>query len=172
MDSRGVRASARKRLQRSSRSTDATAHSLVHLINCDGKHRRGWLRPAPVPSPSSAIPPPQSFAQPATHSYDALGGPTFGARAAPWAYDGVAIKGLRPQQRTDRGLVLLGNLQADGRSAMLCSCAQRQIAILLGDVRLACLYAVGIKPWHTNLANRRCRKTNASLYAAEARQHG
>src|SRR5712664_3902919 len=45
-DTRGVRASARKRLQRSCRSTNATANSLEHLINGDGKHRRVWLRAA------------------------------------------------------------------------------------------------------------------------------
>src|SRR5260370_35912360 len=216
MDSRGVRASARKRLQRSSRSTDA-AHSLVHLINCDGKHRRVWLRAALVRCAYSgsaqhdvfvlagergAAPvrrigrgirgtekrdggctqrccemqrprvaaydacraaqechqlaktaaihersgvtacgkqrsreivvarsdvddatQPARFAQLATQSSEALGGPAFGAPAAPWAYDDVAIKDLRQHQRTDVGLGLLRNLQADRSSAMLCSCA-------------------------------------------------
>src|SRR5258708_30401996 len=71
------------------------------------------------------------FSQLAAQSSETLRGPAFGAPAAPWAQDNVAIQALLAQTGTRSGLLFLRNLQADGSSATLRAGTHRQIAILL-----------------------------------------
>src|SRR5260221_988789 len=114
---------------------------------------------------------PPSFSQLAAQSSETLRGPAFGAPATAWAQDNVTIQALLAQTGPRSGLVFLRNLQAHGSSATLRAGTQRQIAILLRDVRLACLYTLGVKNRHAKFANSGRRKTNAPPYAAEERQH-
>ena len=83
----------------------------------------------------------------------AISGPAFGAPAATGAEDNVTSGAIVGQLFPNESLVGNRNSKRDTRNRGGCACAEREFAILIGDVLGAASYAVGVKNWNAVLAH-------------------